>query len=131
MYGPSVFPYQPKGIWLSPWNGADWVKSEGNEQYRRAVYTYWKRTAPYPSMMSFDGVAREVCTARRIRTNTPLQALVSLNDEAYLDMARKMAARLQRLTTNSPQQQITLVYERAAAHAITAPTLSSLMKLYA
>ena len=131
MYGASVMPYQPEGIWRSPYDGRTWQLSKGEDKYRRAVYTYWKRTAPYPSMMSFDGVAREVCTARRIRTNTPLQALVSLNDEAYLDMSRKMAARLQQLTTNSPQQQITLVYERAAAHAITAPTLSSLMKLYA
>jgi len=130
MYGPSVMPYQPDGIWRSPYDGRVWELSKGENKYRRAVYTYWKRTAPYPSMMSFDGVAREVCTARRIRTNTPLQALVALNDEAYLDMARKMASRLQRLTSNSPQEQIKLVYERAAAHAIEAPTLSSLMKLY-
>ena len=88
MFGPSVFPYQPKGIWLSPWNGADWIKSKGENQYRRALYTYWKRTAPYPSMITFDDVAREVCTARRIRTNTPLQALVTLNDSSYLDMSR-------------------------------------------
>jgi hypothetical protein len=130
MYGPSVMPYQPEGIWRSPYDGRVWELSKGENKYRRAVYTYWKRTAPYPSMMSFDGVAREVCTARRIRTNTPLQALVALNDEAYLDMARKMASRLQRLTTNTPQQQITLVYGRAAARTIAAPTLSSLMKLY-
>ena len=55
------------------------------------LYTYWKRSAPYPSMITFDGASREVCTARRIRTNTPLQALTTLNDSAYIDMARNFA----------------------------------------
>jgi len=89
--GPSVMPWQPKGIWLSPWNGQDWATDSGRNQYRRAIYTYWKRTAPYPSMISFDGTAREVCTARRIRTNTPLQALVLLNDSVYWEAAGHLA----------------------------------------
>ncbi len=71
MYGPGSMPYQPEGVWLSPYNGEKWVESKDGEQYRRAIYTYWKRTAPYPSMMTFDGSAHEVCMARRIRTNTP------------------------------------------------------------
>lgn len=96
MYGPSVMPWQPAGIWLSPYNRADWKNSQGDDQYRRALYTYWKRTAPYPSMITFDGVARVLCTARRIRTNTPLQALVTLNDSAYLDMARHFAIRMEK-----------------------------------
>ncbi len=94
MYGPSVMPWQPPGIWLSPYNRADWKNSSGEDQYRRALYTYWKRTAPYPSMITFDGMPRVLCAARRIRTNTPLQALVTLNDSAYLDMARHFAARM-------------------------------------
>ncbi len=60
MFGEPVMPWQPKGIWLSPWNYSDWVTSKGEDQYRRAIYTFWKRTAAYPSMLSFDGVAREV-----------------------------------------------------------------------
>ncbi|MCD2424111.1 DUF1553 domain-containing protein [Niabella pedocola] len=95
MYGPGVMPWQPEGIWLSPYNGARWQNSAGEDQYRRAVYTYWKRTAPYPSMISFDGVQRVLCTARRIKTNTPLQALTTLNDSAYIDMARHLAYRMQ------------------------------------
>ena len=87
-------PWQPEGIWMSPWSGATWKKSEGEDQYRRALYTYWKRTAPFPSMISFDGVGREVCVARRIRTNTPLQALVTLNDSVYLEASRHMAFRI-------------------------------------
>jgi len=129
MYGPSVFPYQPNGIWLSPWNGADWIKSEGKEQYRRALYTYWKRTAPYPAMMTFDGVAREVCTARRIRTNTPLQALVTLNDEAYIDMSRSLAYHMQEAGKDI-KQQISKGYELAVYKSISEDKLSVLMKLY-
>ncbi|MEO6314155.1 MAG: DUF1553 domain-containing protein [Chitinophagaceae bacterium] len=130
MYGPSVMPYQPDGIWRSPYDGLKWQLSEGENKYRRAVYTYWKRTAPYPAMMTFDGVAREVCTARRIRTNTPLQALVGLNDEASLDMARKLARRLEATVPGNPRQQITIVYERATGHAVEPPAMGTLFKLY-
>ena len=130
MFGPSVMPYQPEGIWRSPYDGAKWEISKGENKYRRAVYTYWKRTAPYPAMMTFDGVAREVCTARRIRTNTPLQALAGLNDEACLDMTRQFAARLVHGFIKNPEQQITVAYERATGHAIETPALATLMKLY-
>ncbi|MEP7280050.1 MAG: DUF1553 domain-containing protein [Bacteroidota bacterium] len=130
MYGPSVMPYQPEGIWRSPYDGRTWQLSKGENKYRRALYTYWKRTAPYPSMISFDGVARELCTARRIRTNTPLQALTALNDEAYMDMARKFAWRLETDDIQDPQDQIKIVYERATGHAIEPAALASLTKLY-
>jgi hypothetical protein len=129
MYGPSVFPYQPGGIWLSPWNGATWQKSQYEDQYRRALYTYWKRTAPYPSMMTFDGVAREVCTVRRIRTNTPLQALVTLNDDAYLEMSRNFAYKMQEIGTDL-KQQINKGYELALYRPITPDKLAVLIKLY-
>ena len=129
MFGPSVFPYQPKGIWLSPWNGAYWQKSEGQDQYRRALYTYWKRTAPYPSMTTFDGTAREVCAARRIRTNTPLQALVTLNDSAYLEMARHFAYRMEKAGKDL-KQQISAGYELALYKPIPVSTLSVLLKLH-
>ncbi|MHA4810981.1 DUF1553 domain-containing protein [Flavitalea flava] len=94
MYGPPVMPWQPEGIWLSPYNSNTWKTSVGQNQYRRAIYTYWKRTAPYPSMITFDGASREVCTARRIRTNTPLQALVTLNDSVYIEASRHLAFRM-------------------------------------
>ena len=129
MFGPSVFPYQPKGIWLSPWNGAYWQKSQGQDQYRRAVYTYWKRTAPYPSMLTFDGTAREVCTARRIRTNTPLQALVTLNDSSYVEMARYFAYRMEN-DEKDLKQKISKGYEMALYKSISPSKLSVLVKLY-
>lgn len=128
MYGPSVMPYQPGGIWLSPWNGQDWKKSAGEDQYRRALYTYWKRTAPYPSMLTFDGATREVCTARRIRTNTPLQALVTLNDSVYVEASYQLAKRMSFQKTL--KDQLALGYESATGQKITNEKLAILNKLY-
>ena len=131
MYGPGVMPWQPEGIWMSPWNGDYWKKSEGEDQYRRAVYTFWKRTSPYPSMISFDGVGREVCNARRIRTNTPLQALVTLNDSVYIDVSRQFAFRIKKLAgKNSVQKQIAEGYKLALSKPITPAKLGALEKLY-
>lgn len=130
MYGPSIMPYQPDGIWLSPYSGESWKKSTGEDQYRRGVYVYFKRTAPYPSMMTFDGATREVCTSRRIRTNTPLQALVTLNDEAYLEMARNFAYRMQQSAGNDLSAQISKGYEMALNKSIPKNSLQTLEKLY-
>jgi len=130
MYGPSVFPYQPKGIWLSPWNGAEWIQSKGEDQYRRALYTYWKRSASYPSMMSFDGVTREVCSARRIRTNTPLQALTTLNDSAYIDIARHLAKRMEKTGGQDVAKKISTGFELATGQEISAKSLAALEGLY-
>jgi Protein of unknown function (DUF1553)/Protein of unknown function (DUF1549)/Planctomycete cytochrome C len=131
MFGPSVMPWQPSGIWLSPWNGQYWINSKGEDQYRRAVYTYWKRTAPYPSMISFDGAVREVCSSRRIRTNTPLQALVTLNDSFYLDASRHFAYRmLAKEKGNDIGQAIQCGYQMAMYKPIPPAKLAVLEKLY-
>jgi hypothetical protein len=127
MYGPSVFPWQPKGIWLSPWNGATWQQSKGAQQYRRAMYTYWKRSAGYPSMINFDGVSREVCTSRRIRTNTPLQALNMLNDSVYIDLARHLA---KRMDEKDIRKSISKGFEWATLHPIDEKSLQTLSGLY-
>jgi hypothetical protein len=130
MYGASVYPYQPKGLWLSPYNSTDWQQSKDEDQYRRGLYTFWKRSAPYPSMVTFDGVARNVCTSRRIRTNTPLQALTTLNDSAYIDMARHFAYRLQNEAGNDVKKQIAKGYELATFHPISTKSLNTLLDLY-
>ena len=130
MYGKSVMPYQPEGIWRSPYNGDKWVMSEGEDQHRRALYTYWKRTAPYPSMITFDGGAREVCVTRRIRTNTPLQALTSLNDSTYFVMARGFALRMQQLDNTNVKQQISKGYECMMYKPISPNKLNALVDLY-
>ena len=129
MYGPSVKPFQPKGIWLSPYNGEAWNQSKGEDQHRRALYTHWKRTAPYPSMLTFDGAAREVCTSRRIRTNTPLQALVTLNDSAYFEMAVHFASNMDRFA-GTPREKISAAYQQMMYKPITTERLAALMNLY-
>lgn len=92
--GPSVMPYQPKGIWDSPYSGEQWMEAKGKDRYRRGIYVFTKRTAMYPSFMSFDASTREICTVRRIRTNSPLQALALLNDQAYLEAAKALGAKM-------------------------------------
>jgi hypothetical protein len=94
MYGPPVMPPQPPGVWRTIYNARNWQISEGEDRYRRAIYTYWKRTSPYPAMLIFDAESREVCAMRRIATNTPLQALVLMNDPVYLEAAAGLAKRM-------------------------------------
>jgi hypothetical protein len=94
MFGPPVYPPQPDGIWQIVYSGESWMTSTGEDRYRRSLYTYWRRTSPYPSMTTFDAPSREVCTPRRIRTNTPLQALVTLNDPVYIEAAQALARRM-------------------------------------
>jgi len=89
--GPSVFPPQPEGVWQVVYSGAAWNTPVGEDRYRRGIYTYLRRTSPYPSFIAFDSTSRETCTVRRIRTNTPLAALVTLNDPVYLECAQHLA----------------------------------------
>jgi hypothetical protein len=84
----------------------DWQTSEGEDRYRRGIYTTWRRTNPYPSMITFDAPSREVCTARRPRTNTPLQALVTLNDPVYIEAAQALARRIVREGGPSPADKV-------------------------
>jgi hypothetical protein len=130
MYGPSVMPHQPEGIWQSPWNGDSWVLAEGDERYRRAIYTFLKRTGAYPAMLTFDGTAREVCTARRVRTNTPLQALVTLNDEAYIVAARFFAMRILEKGGKTSNERVALAYRLATGKAADATKSKVLLDLY-
>jgi Protein of unknown function (DUF1553)/Protein of unknown function (DUF1549)/Planctomycete cytochrome C len=95
--GPSVFPPQPAGLWQAAFNGErTWSTSQGDDRYRRGLYTFWRRTVPYPSMAVFDAPSREICAVRRIRTNTPLQSLVTLNDPVYVEAAQALARRIVR-----------------------------------
>jgi hypothetical protein len=97
MYGPGVMPPQPEGLWEGvPYSGMRWVTSTGEDRYRRAVYTYLRRSVPHPSLTTFDGSNRQVCLSRRVETNTPLQALMTLNDPAVLECAVHMAKDLLR-----------------------------------
>ncbi len=103
--GPSVFPDQPEGIWDNPYSDDKWTTSEGEDRYRRSLYTFIRRTAPYPMLTTFDAPSREFCSLRRVRTNTPLQALATLNDPAFFAAARGLAARLEREAGASQEQR--------------------------
>jgi hypothetical protein len=115
--GQSVSPYQPPGLWeelASRLDGANWtaqtyVQSKGKDLYRRTMYTFWKRTSPPPTLATFDAPDRETCTVRRARTNTPLQALILLNDPTYVEASRKLAERLM-TEAATPAERITLAF---------------------
>ena len=102
MFGPPVYPPQPDGIWTVIYSGSTWNTSGGEDRHRRGIYTYWRRTVPYPAMATFDAPSREVCVSRRGRTNTPLQALVTLNDPAFVECAQGLARTV--LTGHSDEQ---------------------------
>lgn len=127
MYGPGVMPPQPDGVWQSVYSNESWVQSEGEDKYRRAVYTYLKRTSPYPSFITFDAGSREVCTIRRTVTNTPLQALVTLNDPVYLEAAYTLA---KSMDVNDIDKGISKGYQKATFSKITPEKLEALKELY-
>lgn len=129
MYGPSVMPYQPEGIWKTVYSNARWIESKGEDKYRRAIYTYIRRTSPYPSMITFDAPSREFCVNRRIATNTPLQAMVTLNDPVYVEAANHLAA-LMDAQPGSLEDKISYGFEKAIFHKISSETLHTLQKLY-
>jgi|SRR5215472_5611177 len=103
--GPSVRPYQPEGLWAEL-SGQKYEQSHGEGLYRRSLYTFWKRTAPPPTMVNFDAAAREICIVRETRTNTPLQALDLMNDVQFVETARKLAERMMREGGATPESRI-------------------------
>ena len=129
MYGPPVMPYQPEGVWQTPYNNEKWSVSQGESRHRRALYTFMKRSSPYPSMETFDLSARQVCVSRRIRTNTPLQALVTLNDPVFIEAANALARQMLK-SDSSLEKQIRYGYEAALGREITEDRLTTLMNLY-
>lgn len=128
MYGPGVMPPQPSGVWKTVYNSAQWIESKGEDRYRRGIYTYLKRTSPYPSFLTFDAGSREVCTIRRTVTNTPLQALVTLNDPVYVEAAYHLAKN--NYVADDVELSISKSYERATLRKITPARLAVLKELY-
>ena len=134
--GHSVSPYQPAGLWeeLSAredsknWTAQSFVQSHGQDLYRRTMYTFWKRTSPPPSLVTFDAPDRETCTVRRPRTNTPLQALVLLNDPTYVEASRKFAERLLTEAANSADR-IALAFRLTTGRFPKPPEVSVLTKM--
>jgi hypothetical protein len=121
--GHSVSPYQPPGLWEelayredgANWTAQTYVQSHGADLYRRTMYTFWKRTSPPPSLATFDAPDRETCTVRRARTNTPLQALVLLNDPTYVEAARKLAERVLQQAEATAEARAALAFKLCTA----------------
>ena len=117
--GPSVKPYQPANIWEQGHNSSDtrqYVQEHGDALYRRSMYTYWKRMAMMPDMDAFDATMRDVACTRRQRTDTPLQALVTMNDVQWIEAARALAQRVIEEGGKQPQQRIQLMSDILLAH---------------
>lgn len=118
MFGPPVYPPQPKTGLSSAFGGSlDWDPSPGEDRYRRAIYTLLRRTNPYPSFMALDATNRTVCTVRRIRTNTPVSAFVTLNDPVFIECAQNLAQRLLRVSPASDAERIDLGFELVVSRA--------------
>ncbi len=135
--GRSVRPYQPGDLWRELSQRADsanfsaqfFVQSTGSDLYRRSMYTFWKRTSPPPQMSTFDAPDREVCTVRRPRTNTPLQALVLLNDPTYLEAARHLAERVLG-AVQKEDERLALIFRIATGRKAEKKELSILQAVF-
>ena len=130
MYGPPVKPPQPNlGLTAAFGSSTDWQTSMGEDRYRRGIYTTWRRSNPYPSMATFDAPNREVCTLRRNQTNTPLQALVTLNDPVYVEAAQALARTM--LQQNGDlEEQIAYGFKRCLLRNPSESELSALATLF-
>ena len=130
MYGPPAKPPQPNnGLTAAFGSSTDWTTSEGADRYRRGLYTTWRRSNPYPSMAAFDAPNREVCTIRRDRTNTPLQALVTLNDPVYVEAAQSLARHMA-AAGESVEDKATHGFRRCLARQPKEAELARLTSLY-
>jgi hypothetical protein len=130
MYGPSVRPPRPSlGLSAAFGGSLDWKTSDGEDRYRRALYVEWRRTSPYPSMATFDAPNREVCTIRRPRSNTPLQALVTLNDPVYVEAAQALARRMSQ-SPGATTDKLRYGFRLCAARPPQEEELNKLVKFY-
>ncbi|HEV2383620.1 MAG TPA: PSD1 and planctomycete cytochrome C domain-containing protein [Terriglobia bacterium] len=128
--GPGVFPYQPEGVWDLVYNDDKWVLSTGEDRYRRGIYTFMRRSAPYPSMVSFDAPSREFCVIRRVRTNTPLQALTTLNDPVFFEAAQALARKMMEEAGPDPAARIVDGFRRCTSRRPTAEESARILGYY-
>ena len=129
-FGPPVMPVQPDGIWRAARSNLKWQTSKGEDAHRRALYTYIRRSSPYPSLLTFDAPNRLVCAVQRVTTSTPLQALVTLNDPVYMECAVALAGRMCE-EGNAPAKQIALGYRLATGRDPSKADVRDLEELYA
>jgi hypothetical protein len=128
--GPSVYPYQPEGLWNEAMGRPHYPRSQGSNLYRRSLYTFWKRTAPHPQMTTFDAADRSVCSARRQATSTPLQALALLNDPQMVEAARFLGQRMLKEGGRTPEQQVAWVFRVVIGREPTRKEATILERLF-
>jgi hypothetical protein len=128
--GPSVMPPQPENLWQVVYSGDKWETSKGDDKYRRGLYTFWRRTIPHPAMTTFDAPSREFCVLRRSRSNTPLQALTTLNDAAFVEAAQALALRIRSTECGSVKDRAELAFRWCLARKPTAAEAERLVKLF-
>jgi hypothetical protein len=127
--GPSVFPYQPEGLWNEAMGRPVYPRSKGADLYRRSLYTYWKRTAPHPQMTTFDAADRSVCSVRRQATSTPLQALALLNDPQMVEAARFLGQRMLREGGRTASERVGWAFRVVTGRVATARETTVLAQL--
>lgn len=133
--GPSVRPYQPAGLWEEIAFGGNftaqkYVQDHGDALYRRSMYTFWKRTCPPPALQAFDAPEREFCMVRRSVTNTPLQALVLMNDPTYVEASRKLAERIRTEIAATPPDRVRYAYRLVLGRPATGDEVRVLTSVY-
>ncbi|MHA3775680.1 PSD1 and planctomycete cytochrome C domain-containing protein [Verrucomicrobiota bacterium sgz303538] len=136
--GPSVSPYQPAGLWeelssrkdSANWSAQTFVQSHGADLYRRSMYTFWKRTSPPPQMQTFDAPDRETCIVNRERTNTPLQALVLMNDPTYVEASRILAERMMLEGGTTPEDRVRFAFRLSTARQPSEKETAMLVSLF-
>ena len=130
--GAGVKPYQPPGLWVevSLSGGRKFIRDKGEKLYRRSMYTYWKRSAPQPALMAFDTPTREVCVLQRQRTNTPMQALVTLNDDQFVEAARHFAKRILKSGGKTFPEKLNFAFEWATGRPADQLRIDVLKEFY-
>ncbi|MBU6402297.1 MAG: DUF1553 domain-containing protein, partial [Verrucomicrobia bacterium] len=129
--GPSVYPWQPDGLWRAAFNGErTWPESKGADRFRRGIYVFWRRTVPYPSLATFDAPSRETCTIRRTPTDTPLQAFVTLNDPVYVETAEALGRRILREGGRSARSRVRYALRLCLVEPPRAAQVNALLELY-
>ena len=134
--GPSVYPTQPEGFYNgvivdAAYPGTKWLTSKGDDLYRRSLYTFWKRSALHPVMGTFDAPARETCTVRRSRTNTPLQALVLMNEPGFVQAACALGQRMEKEGGATDESKLHWGFQLATGRAPAAAEFAELQRALA
>ena len=128
--GPSVMPPQPDGLWQVVYSGDKWTTSAGEDKYRRGLYTFWRRSVPHPMMTTFDAPTREFCVQRRSRSNTPLQALNTLNDPQFIEAAQALARRIATAPAGDTRARVAWAFRTCLSRSPNAAELDRLTRYF-